>query len=584
MGVDMTLEDRSRQELREELDMLRGRIAQLEESGLLSGLSEEGLLHTSTAPNPLQETLHDLQKLQLEDHESSIDLLLRRDAETLRAERVSFWGVENEADLIGNKRLYTLSKAEYTSNGVHYGRDQFPRFLQALTEQWAIAANQALVDKRMEELVDCYLAPHRINSVLAVAVWLHGRLKGILIHEAVETERVWKQVECEFAQSVAQMMALSMEAAERKHAENALRQAEKDYRTFMEATPDPMVVYDTEGKVTYLNPAFTRVFGWALDELQGKQIDFVPAENLPETREMVEKLIRGEDFSQVETRRYTKDGRTINVSLSGAAFFDENDQNAGGVVYIRDVTARKKVEEELRTAHKRLEEATRHIPVIFLTAKRNEADEQKGLSLGAVDYITKPFSLAIVKARVKNHLELKRRGDMLEAMSARDPLTGLANRGRLDQVLQLEWRRSQRTARPLSLIMSDIDHFKAYNDSLGHAAGDECIKAVARALDAAMRRPADLVARYGGEEFTAILPDTESHGAGVVATAMKETVESLAVSHPHSPISDRVTVSCGVAIATPASHLTPEDLLYAGDEMLYRAKGKGRNRVETVVL
>lgn len=230
------------------------------------------------------------------------------------------------------------------------------------------------------------------------------------------------------------------------------------------------------------------------------------------------------------------------------------------------------------------EEATRHIPVIFLTARRNEADEQMGLSLGAVDYITKPFSLAIVKARVKNHLELKRRGDMLEAMSARDPLTGLANRGRLDQVLQLEWRRCLRTARPLSLIMSDIDHFKAYNDNLGHAAGDECIKAVARALDAAMRRPADLVARYGGEEFTAILPDTESHGAGVVATAMKETVESLAISHPNSPISDRVTVSCGVAIATPASHLTPEDLLNAGDEMLYRAKDKGRNRVETVLL
>ncbi len=229
-------------------------------------------------------------------------------------------------------------------------------------------------------------------------------------------------------------------------------------------------------------------------------------------------------------------------------------------------------------------EATRHMPVIFLTAKNNEADEQKGLSLGAVDYITKPFSLAIVKARVKNHLELKLRGDMLEAMSSRDPLTGLANRGRLGEVLQLEWRRCLRSARELSLIMTDIDHFKAYNDNLGHAAGDECIKSVARALDAATRRPGDLVARYGGEEFTAILPDTEAQGAAFVAASMKETVESRAISHPRSPISDRVTISCGVATATPASHLAPEDLLSAADKMLYRAKEKGRNRVETVLL
>jgi two-component system, chemotaxis family, response regulator WspR len=173
---------------------------------------------------------------------------------------------------------------------------------------------------------------------------------------------------------------------------------------------------------------------------------------------------------------------------------------------------------------------------------------------------------------------------MLEAMSARDPLTGLANRGRLGQVLQMEWRRCLRTARALSLVMIDIDHFKSYNDSLGHAAGDDCIKSVAQALDATLRRPGDLVARYGGEEFTAILPDTESQGAVTVATRMKEAVESLAIKHPSSSISDWVTISCGVAIATPASHLTPEDLMSTADKMLYRAKEKGRNRVESVLL
>ena len=229
-------------------------------------------------------------------------------------------------------------------------------------------------------------------------------------------------------------------------------------------------------------------------------------------------------------------------------------------------------------------EATRNIPVIFLTAKCNESDEEKGLSLGAVDYITKPFSLAIVKARVKNHLELKRRGDMLEAMLARDPLTGLANRGRLDEVLRLEWRRCLRTARPLSLIMIDIDYFKAYNDSLGHTAGDECIKAIAHALDSAMRRPGDLVARYGGEEFTAVLPDTESQGADAVARTMMVTVETMGIQHPDSAISDHVTISCGIAVARPVSRLSPEDLLDEADKMLYQAKRKGRNRIETGVV
>lgn len=228
------------------------------------------------------------------------------------------------------------------------------------------------------------------------------------------------------------------------------------------------------------------------------------------------------------------------------------------------------------------EEKTRHVPVIFLTAKNDEADEQKGLALGAVDYITKPFSVAIVKARVRNHMELKVRGDMLEALSAQDPMTGIPNRGRLDQVLRLEWRRCLRVVRPLSLVMIDIDHFKEYNDSLGHAAGDACIKSVAQVLESLMRRPGDLLARFGGEEFTAILPDTASQGAGLIATMMKETVESLEIGHPSSPVSDRITISLGVATVTPSSKLTPEYLLNSADEMLYEAKAKGRNRVEIV--
>lgn len=227
------------------------------------------------------------------------------------------------------------------------------------------------------------------------------------------------------------------------------------------------------------------------------------------------------------------------------------------------------------------DEQTRHIPVIFLTALNDEADEQRGLSLGALDYITKPFSVPLLKARVKNHVELKKRGDLLEALSAHDPLTGIPNRRRFDQVMQTEWSRCARGSSPLSLIMIDIDYFKAYNDSLGHAAGDECLKSVARALEALLRRPGDLVARYGGEEFVTILPETDAKGAVSMAARMKETVESLGIEHPSSPLSNLVTISLGVATLTPCRHSTQEHLYDMADKMLYEAKQKGRNRIET---
>ena len=160
-------------------------------------------------------------------------------------------------------------------------------------------------------------------------------------------------------------------------------------------------------------------------------------------------------------------------------------------------------------------------------------------------------------------------------MAFLDDLTGLPGRRMLEeQLLGL--------GPQFAIAMVDIDHFKRFNDSYGHDVGDQVLRMVGARL--AEIGGGGRAFRYGGEEFTAVLPDTESHGAGVVAAAMKETVESLAISHPNSPISDRVTISCGVAIATPASHLTAEDLLNAGDEMLYRAKDRGRNRVETVVL
>lgn len=224
------------------------------------------------------------------------------------------------------------------------------------------------------------------------------------------------------------------------------------------------------------------------------------------------------------------------------------------------------------------EERTEKIPVIFITAKIRVEDETLGLEMGAVDYITKPFSLPIVKARVKAHLELKRNRDLLENIVHLDGLTGIRNRRFFDDALTNEWRRGGRRGSPLSLIMIDIDHFKKFNDTYGHIIGDDCLRQVADTLSDTVRRPADFVARYGGEEFSAVLPDTDADAARLIAELMRKRVESLEISHSGSS-SEVVTVSLGVATVVPRRSSDPEMLVQSADKMLYEAKEGGRNQV-----
>jgi diguanylate cyclase (GGDEF)-like protein len=222
---------------------------------------------------------------------------------------------------------------------------------------------------------------------------------------------------------------------------------------------------------------------------------------------------------------------------------------------------------------------TRDIPVIFVTAKAEVLDEEVGLDLGAVDYITKPFHLAIVKARVRNHVNLKLKSDLLESLAHIDGLTGISNRRRFDEALELEWKRAQRNQTPLSLVLMDIDFFKYYNDNYGHGMGDICLKQVATALFAGITRPADLLARYGGEEFIALLPNTDIEGARMIAERLRGNVEALQLTHVYSDVAAFVTISAGLASLSPEAQDTAQNLLNQADQMLYRAKEAGRNRV-----
>ncbi|MCF7808744.1 MAG: diguanylate cyclase [Candidatus Marinimicrobia bacterium] len=189
----------------------------------------------------------------------------------------------------------------------------------------------------------------------------------------------------------------------------------------------------------------------------------------------------------------------------------------------------------------------------------------------------------------KNHLEelVKERTEKLEDVNKQlqeltrvDQLTGIANRRRLDEDLETEWKRMMREKRPLSVILCDIDHFKFYNDTYGHQQGDDCLEKVAVAIKSSVNRPGDLTARYGGEEFCIVLPETVTSGAKRIAELIRQNVLGLQIEHSSSKVLPFVTLSLGVATIIPEKDGEPGELLEYADQALYQAKDNGRNRVE----
>ncbi len=215
---------------------------------------------------------------------------------------------------------------------------------------------------------------------------------------------------------------------------------------------------------------------------------------------------------------------------------------------------------------------TRNIPVIFLTSLDSSQDEEKGLSLGAVDYISKPFHPAIVKVRVNNIMELVKHRKLLEKIALVDGLTGIPNRRAYDERLVNEWKRAQRSGDSFSLAILDIDFFKQYNDAYGHAAGDQTLKKVGQTLNRLLQRSFDFVARYGGEEFTFILPSTSFEEAQSFATLACQEIQRLGIEHKASPVEKVVTISIGGATTIPVNTVQMEDFAQYVDILLYQAK------------
>jgi diguanylate cyclase (GGDEF)-like protein len=198
-------------------------------------------------------------------------------------------------------------------------------------------------------------------------------------------------------------------------------------------------------------------------------------------------------------------------------------------------------------------------------------------------------SLAITKSRLyEDLLETKARLETanheLEALATADGLTGLANRRAFDQALEYEWRRATRTGKPLSLLLADVDSFKAFNDRYGHLAGDDCLRRVAGMLALTVRRAGDIAARYGGEEFAVLLPDTSLENAAAIAEEIRRNVQMLGIAHDQSAVAPVVTVSLGFASITRDGSEEQNALVSAADAALYEAKSGGRNRVVAAAL
>ena len=247
------------------------------------------------------------------------------------------------------------------------------------------------------------------------------------------------------------------------------------------------------------------------------------------------------------------------------------------------------------------EESLKDIPVIMITATREEKHLQSAFHSGAIDYITKPINVTELLARVRSALRLKMETDSrkerereltemaeqldaankkLTQMSYLDGLTSVANRRYFEEFFAREWKNAIRENEFLSLIMLDIDYFKAYNDNYGHLTGDDCLKKIAQKLNDALKRPRDFLCRYGGEEFITVLPDTDKYGAHTVAERFLSETKKLKIPHKASPVCKTVTISIGVATTHPDKKKKSNMFVNEVDKALYEAKQSGRNCIK----
>ena len=286
-------------------------------------------------------------------------------------------------------------------------------------------------------------------------------------------------------------------------------------------------VIDTNFEILRMNETLAKLAGKNRNSVRGlKCHDVFPISICGTYKCPMGKIRSGQSHLEYDIERTTKDGSLVNYLMAVNPFYGLTGKTMGFVAEFKDITRRRQAENALRKANK-----------------------------------------------------------TLQRLSDIDGLTQVANRRRFDDVLKTEWKRANRSLSPLSVIFCDIDHFKLFNDTYGHQAGDDCLRTVARTIRSCLHRPEDFLARYGGEEFILVLPDTDPEGAFHLGETIRKTLMQRKIPHAASSINPYVTLSLGIFTMTPGGRMDmeplpgiPHKMVEMADQALYEAKQRGRNR------
>jgi len=401
---------------------------------------------------------------------------------------------------------------------------------------------------------------------------------------------------------------------------------------------DAITGMSLDGVIISWNRGAERTYGYSAEEVVGKPVFLlIPPERPDDLQRILERVGRGEQVGHYEAVRVRKDGRRIDVFVTISPVKDMTGKIVGASTIARDITELKKAESTQRLAAAVFANTTEGIVVTDVKGTIQSVNEafvqitgySEAEALGKTPRILKsglqdaafyawmwntlretgmwkgnfwnrrkngelyPQETTINAIRddhgeivlycgiFRDVTEQYKIEETLRTLSSTDGLTGLANRRSFDETIENEWRRAQRVGYSLAVIMADIDDFKNFNDTYGHLAGDECLKKVALAFKTAVRRAGDLAARFGGEEFVLLMPMTRVNEAAQIAEEIRLRIEALKMTPKADDTSVFVTISMGVAAASPKQEVSAEGLITMADQALYRAKREGKNCVRS---